>query len=57
MKLQVQGEEIIEVEIDLFKSEIQMLIHCIGAMIDTKHVRKQNEEVVKEIRKQLSKYL
>jgi hypothetical protein len=34
-----------------------MLIHCIEATIDTKHVRKQNEEEVKEIRKQLSKYL
>jgi len=34
-----------------------MLLNCIEATIDTKLVGKQNEDEVKEIRKQLSKYL
>jgi len=47
----------VKVEIDLSKREIQMLLNCIEAAIDTKHMKEENVERVKEIIKQLSKYL
>jgi len=47
----------VRVEIDLSKYEIQMLLNCIDAAIDTKHMREENEGRVKDIQKQLSKYL
>jgi len=47
----------VRVEIDLSKHEIQMLINCIEAALDTKHMREENVERVKEIKKQLSEYL
>jgi len=47
----------VKIEIDLSKYEIQMLINSIEAVLDTKHMRKENEERVKEIKKQLSNYL
>ena len=47
----------VRVKIDLSELEIQMLLNCIEAAIDTKHMQEQNEERVKDIHKQLSKYL
>ena len=47
----------VRVEIDLSKREIQIILNCIEAAIDTKHMQEENEERVKEIKKQLSKYL
>ena len=47
----------VRVIIELSKREIQMLLNCIEAAIDTKHMQEENEERVKEIQKQLSKYL
>jgi len=47
----------VRVIIELSKREIQMLLNCIEAAIDTKHMREENEERVKEIQKQLSEYL
>ena len=47
----------VRVEIDLSKREIQMLLNCIETAIDTKHMMEENEEKVKVIKKQLSKYL
>ena len=47
----------VKVEIDLSKYEIQMLLNCIETAIDTKHMQGKNEKRVKEIQKQLSKYL
>jgi hypothetical protein len=34
-----------------------MLINCIEAAIDTKHMQEKNEKRIKEIQKQFSKYL
>lgn len=47
----------VRVIIELSKYEIQMLLNCIEVAIDTKHMQEQNEERVKEIKNQLSKYL
>jgi len=47
----------VKVTIELSKYEIQMLINCIDGAIDTKHMRLENEERVKEIKKQFSKYI
>jgi hypothetical protein len=47
----------VRVEIDLSKHEIQMLINSIEAALDTKHMREENVERVKEIKKQFSEYL
>jgi hypothetical protein len=47
----------VRVIIELSKREIQMLLNCIEAAIDTKHMHEENEERIKEIQKQLSKYL
>jgi len=47
----------VRVIIELSKREIQMLLNCIEAAIDTKHMPEENEERVKEIQKHLGKYL
>jgi len=47
----------VRVVIELSKLEIQMLLNCIEAAIDTKHMPEENGERVKKIQKQLSKYL
>jgi len=47
----------VRVTIELSKLEIEMLLNCIEAAIDTKHMHEENEERVKEIQKQLSNYL
>ena len=47
----------VRVIIELSKREIQMLLNCIEAAIDTKHMQEENEERVKEIQKHLSEYL
>ena len=46
-----------KVEIDLSKHEIQMLLNCIEAAIDTNHMQDKNKKRIKEIKEQLSKYL
>jgi hypothetical protein len=51
------GENMVKVTIELSEYEIQMLINCIDAALDTKHMRIENEERIKEIKKQFSKYL
>ena len=47
----------VRVTIELSKLEIEMLLNCIEAAIDTEHVPEESEEIVKELREQLSKYL
>lgn len=47
----------VEVTIELSKLEIEMLLNCIEAAIDTKHMPEESEKRVKEIRELLSKYL
>ena len=47
----------VKVSIELSKREIEMLLNCIEAVIDTKHMPEQSEERVKEIKEQLSNYL
>ena len=47
----------VKVSVELSKYEIQMLVNCIDGAIDTKHMRKENENRVKEIKEQLEKYL
>ena len=47
----------VRVTIELSKLEIEMLLNCIEAAIDTKHMPKESEERAKEIKEQLSKYL
>jgi hypothetical protein len=47
----------VKVKIDLSKYEIQMLINCIEGALDTKHMRKENEGTVKEIRDILNDYI
>ena len=47
----------VEVTIELSKLEIEMLLNCIEAAIDTKHMPEESAERVKEIRERLSKYL
>ena len=47
----------VRVTIELSKLEIQMLLNCIEAAIDTEHMPEESKERVKEIREQLSKYL
>lgn len=47
----------VKVTIELSKYEIQMLINCIDAALDTKHMQVENEERIKEIKKQFSKYI
>jgi hypothetical protein len=47
----------VRVEIDLSKYEIQMLINCIEAVIDTKHTQEKNEKRIREIQEMFSKYL
>jgi len=47
----------VEVTIELSKLEIEMLLNCIEAAIDTKHMPEESEERIKEIRGRLSKYL
>ena len=47
----------VRVTIELSKLEIQMLLNCIEAAIDTKHMPEQSEERIKEIKEQLSNHL
>jgi len=47
----------VRVTIELSKLEIQMLLNCIEAALDTKHMPDEKEERIKEIKKQLSNYL
>jgi hypothetical protein len=47
----------VKVTIELSKYEIGMLLNCIEAALDTKHMQEENEERVIEIKNQLSKYL
>ena len=53
----MRGENMVKVTIELSEYEIQMLINCIDGALDTKHMQKENEERIKEIKKQFSKYL
>ena len=47
----------VKVTIELSKLQIEMFIHCIDGAIDVKHMPEEDVEIVKEIRRQLSKYL
>ena len=47
----------VEVKIKLSKLEIEMLLNCIEGALDTKHMPKEKEERVIEIKRQLNKYL
>ena len=47
----------VRVTIELSKLEIQMLLNCIEAAIDTKHMPEQSEDRIKKIKEQLSNYL
>ena len=42
----------VRVTIELSKLEIGMLLNCIEAAIDTKHMPEESEERIKEIREQ-----
>jgi hypothetical protein len=53
----LKEERMVEVTIELSKLEIEMLLNCMEAAIDTKHMPEKSEERVKEIRERLSKYL
>jgi hypothetical protein len=46
----VGGKELVRVKIDLSKPNIQMFLSYIETALDTKHMQKQNEERIKEIR-------
>lgn len=50
-------ENIISVEIQLYRCEIIMFINCIEAAIDTKHVIGKDVKRAKEIKQQLCNYL
>lgn len=45
------------VSIELSEDEIQMFINAIDVIIDTKHMREEKEQRVKDIRSQLQEYL
>ena len=47
----------VTISIELSELEIQMLLNCIDAAIDTGHIPREKEQRIKEIKKQLSKYL
>ena len=47
----------VKVKIELTELEIQMLINCIEGALDTKHMRKEKEERVRDIRDELNKYI
>ena len=47
----------VRVTMELSKLEIQMLLNCIEAALDTEHVPEKSEERVKNLKEQLSKYL
>ena len=47
----------VKITLELSKLEIEMFLHCIESALDTKHIPKGKEQIVKEIKKQLSKYL
>lgn len=57
MELELLEEKMFRVEIELSGLEILMFLNCIEVAIDTKHVVGENLKRVKEIRKQLYKYL
>ena len=46
-----------KVSIELSKLQIEMFINCINGAIDVKHMNEQDEEIAKEVKRQLSKYL
>jgi len=46
-----------KVSIELSKLQIEMFIKCIDGAIDVKHMNEQDEEIAKEVKRQLSKYL
>jgi len=50
-------KKMVKITIDLSELEIEMLMHCIDAALDTEHVKKESEIRIKEIKDQLSKYL
>ena len=45
------------ISIELSEDEIQMFINAIDTAIDTKHMREEKEQRVKDIRSQLQEYL
>ena len=47
----------VKVSIELSKIQIQMIMNCIDAALDTKHVPEENEVETKDILVKLSKYL
>lgn len=47
----------ISISIELSKTEIQMLLNCIESAIETGHIPKDKEHRIKEIKRQLEKYL
>ena len=57
MELQLMGEKMIGIEIELYRCEIVMFINCIQAAIDTKHVIGKDVKRAKEIKQQLCNYL
>jgi hypothetical protein len=57
MELELLEEKMVRVEIELSGLEILMFLNCVEAAIDTKHVDGENLKRVKEIKKQLYKYL
>ena len=51
------GKKMVKVTIELSKIQIQMIINCVEAALDTKHVPGESEGGAKKIIEQLSKYL
>jgi hypothetical protein len=47
----------VKVTLELSELEISMLLHCIEAAIDTKHMPDEDLKKAKKIRQQLSKYV
>jgi len=50
MELQLMNEKMVKVEIEPFRLEIGMLLNCIEAAIDAKHIIGQDLKRVKEIK-------
>jgi hypothetical protein len=50
-------KNMVKIEIDLSKLEIEMLINCIEAALDTKHMPIESEGRIKNIKEQLKKYI
>jgi len=47
----------VKINIELSQLQIEMFVRCIDSAIDVKHMDEEDEQVAKEIRDQLSKYL